>query len=144
MSKKITGSLKLVIPAAKANPSPPVGPALGQRGVNIMEFCKQFNERTKHLKDNTPTPVQVTVFNDKSFTFVVKTPPVTYFLKQACSVTKGASLPGKETKGTLSLKQLYEIANIKKEDPAFKHLTMETMLKMFLGTAKSMGIEVEK
>lgn len=144
MSKKITGSLKLVIPAAKANPSPPVGPALGQRGVNIMEFCKQFNERTKHLKDATPTPVQVTVYNDKSFTFVTKTPPVTYFLKQACSLGKGSSLPGKDIKGSLTFKQLYEIASIKKDDPAFKHLTTETILKMFVGTARSMGITVNK
>lgn len=144
MSKKVTGSLKLIIPAVKANPSPPVGPALGQRGVNIMEFCKQFNERTKLLKDGTPTPVQVTVYQDKSFTFVVKTPSVTHFLKQASSVNKGASLPGKEIKGTLSLKQLYEIANIKKSDPAFGHLTMDKMVKMFMGTAKSMGISIQQ
>lgn len=144
MSKKITGTLKLVIPAGKANPSPPVGPALGQRGVNIMEFCKQFNERTKQFKENTPIPVNVTVFNDKSFTFISKTPSVSFFIKQACSLSKGSSNPGKEASvATLTSKQLYEIAAIKKMDPAFGHLSMEKVVKMFVGTAKSMGVSIE-
>lgn len=143
MSKKILGTIRLVIPAAKANPSPPVGPALGQRGVNIMEFCKQFNERTKHIKDNIPVPVQVVVYKDKSFIFTVKNPSVSYFLKQACSISKGLSLPGKESsKSTLSLTELYEIAAIKRQDTAFNHLELEQVVKMIIGTAKSMGISV--
>lgn len=138
MSKKVTGSLRLVIPSGKANPSPPVGPALGQRGVNIMEFCKQFNERTKHFKDATPIPVQVTVYQDKSFTFVTKTPPVSTFLKQAAGITKGSTEGAK-----VALGACYEIAKMKKQDPAFHHVSEETVVKMILGSAKSMGIQVE-
>nr|YP_007890472.1 ribosomal protein L11 [Andalucia godoyi]AGH23966.1 ribosomal protein L11 [Andalucia godoyi] len=140
MSKKVIGSLRLIIPSGKANPSPPVGPALGQRGVNIMEFCKQFNERTKQYKDSIPLPVQVTVFQDKSFTFIIKTPPVSYFLKHAAGIVKGSS---QTVVAKLSLSALYEIAQIKKQDPAFLHLSESTLVKMLMGSAKSMGIQIE-
>lgn len=132
MSKKITASVRLLVPAAKANPSPPVGPALGQRGVNIMDFCKQFNERTKHYKDSIPIPVKVTVYSDRSFTFVTKTPPSSYLIKKVVEANKDKFI---------NLDQLYEIAKIKQTDlPRVNQVNIVTMM---MGTARSMGVQVK-
>src|ERR1043165_5376626 len=116
MAKKIVGYIKLQVPAGKANPSPPIGPALGQRGLNIMEFCKQFNAQTQGMEQGMPIPVVITVYQDRSFTFISKTPPASYFLKKAAKIEAGAKTPGTVTVGQVSKKQLEEIANIKMKD----------------------------
>src|SRR5690606_28467030 len=116
MAKKITGYLKLQVPAGSATPSPPIGPALGQRGLNIMEFCKAFNAATQELEKNSPIPVVITIFADKSFSFETKLPPVTYFLKKAASLKSGSKLPGKESAGTITEAQIREIAEKKLKD----------------------------
>lgn len=131
MSKKMTASIRLLVPAAKANPSPPVGPALGQRGVNIMEFCKQFNERTKQYKDSIPIPVKVTVYSDRSFTFVTKTPPSSYLIKKAAESNK---------EKVVDLEQLYEIARLKHQD--LPRVKQTSLVNMMIGTARSMGLSV--
>jgi large subunit ribosomal protein L11 len=140
MAKKIAGYIKLQIPAGQANPSPPVGPALGQRGVNIMEFCKSFNAHTQGMEQGMPIPVQITVFQDKSFTFVTKTPPASYFLKKAAKLQKGATTAGKSTVGTVTMAQIREIAAAKQTD--LNANDIEAACKMIIGSAKSMGIEV--
>lgn len=139
MAKKIIGELKLQIPAGKANPSPPVGPALGQRGINIMEFCKAFNEKTKDM-GNFNIPVLITVYQDKSFSFITKKPPVTDLIKKAANITKGSDNPLKNKIGTLSQKQLEEIANTKMED--LNANDIEAAKKIVAGSARSMGIEI--
>lgn len=139
MAKKIVGELKLQIPAGKANPSPPVGPALGQRGINIMEFCKAFNERTKDM-GNFNIPVLITVYQDKSFSFITKKPPVTDLIKKAANITKGSDNPLKNKIGTLSQKQLEEIASVKMED--LNANDIEAAKKIVAGSARSMGIEI--
>lgn len=139
MAKKIVGELKLQIPAGKANPSPPVGPALGQRGVNIMEFCKAFNEKTKDM-GNFNIPVIITVYQDKSFSFITKKPPVTDLIKKAANVTKGSDNPLKNKIGKLTQKQLEEIASIKMED--LNANSMEAAKSIVAGSARSMGIEI--
>lgn len=139
MAKKIIGELKLQIPAGKANPSPPVGPALGQRGINIMEFCKAFNEKTKDM-GNFNIPVLITVYQDKSFSFITKKPPVTDLIKKAANITKGSDNPLKNKIGTLSQKQLGEIANTKMED--LNANDIEAAKKIVAGSARSMGIEI--
>lgn len=139
MAKKIVGELKLQIPAGKANPSPPVGPALGQRGVNIMEFCKAFNEKTKDMGDFN-IPVIITVYQDKSFSFVTKKPPVTDLIKKAAGISKGSDNPLKNKIGKLSQKQLEEIANTKMED--LNANSIEAAKKIVAGSARSMGIEI--
>ena len=116
MAKKVMGQLKLQVPAGKANPSPPVGPALGQRGINIMEFCKAFNARTQEIEVGQPTPVIITYFSDKSFQMEIKTPPASYLIKKAAKLKSGAKLPGKETAGTVTLAQVREIAETKMKD----------------------------
>ncbi|GAA7016253.1 50S ribosomal protein L11 [Helicobacter pylori] len=139
MAKKVVGEIKLQIPAGKANPSPPVGPALGQRGVNIMEFCKAFNERTKDM-GSFNIPVIITVYQDKSFTFITKKPPVTDLIKKASGVEKGSDNPLKNKIAKLTHKQVEEIAQLKMED--LNTSTMEAAKKIVMGSAKSMGVEV--
>lgn len=140
MAKKIVGFIKLQIPAGKANPSPPVGPALGQRGLNIMEFCKAFNAATQHIAVGIPTPVVITAYADRSFTFVTKTAPVSYFLKEAAKVEKGSSETGKKVVGKVTMEQVRDIAKIKIQDMNANDL--EAAASMIAGTAVSMGLEV--
>lgn len=140
MAKKIVGFIKLQIPAGKANPSPPVGPALGQRGLNIMEFCKAFNAATQHIAVGIPTPVVITAYADRSFTFVTKTAPVSYFLKEAAKVEKGSSETGKKLVGKVTMEQVRDIAKIKIQDMNANDL--EAAASMIAGTAVSMGLEV--
>jgi large subunit ribosomal protein L11 len=141
MAKKITGYLKLQVAAGSATPSPPIGPALGQRGLNIMEFCKAFNARTANEEKGAPTPVVITIFADKSFTFETKLPPVTYYLKKAMSLKSGSKLPGKESAGVITQKQIREIAEAKLKD--LNAYDIDAAAKMIAGSARSMGIQVE-
>ena len=140
MAKKIDGYIKLNIPAGGANPSPPVGPALGQRGVNIMEFCKAFNASTEALEKNMPIPVVITVFSDKSFSFTTKTPPVSFFLKKAIGKDKGSSEPGRVVADTIKIEQIREIAENKMKD--LNASSMDGAIEMVKGSARSMGLEV--
>ena len=140
MAKKIDGYIKLNIPAGAANPSPPVGPALGQRGLNIMEFCKAFNAETESLEKNMPIPVIITVYVDKSFSFVTKTPPVSYFLKKATGKEKASSEPGRDIIASINSKQVREIAENKMKD--LNAADIEGAIKMVEGSARSMGIEI--
>lgn len=140
MAKKIDGYLKLQVPAGAANPSPPIGPALGQRGLNIMEFCKAFNAKTQDMEKNMPIPTIITVFSDKSFTFVTKTPPASYYLKKAAKLPKGGKTPGREVAGTVTSKQLKEIAELKMVD--LNANTIDQAMKIIAGSARSMGLEV--
>ena len=146
MAKKIVGYIKLQIPAGSANPAPPVGPALGQKGLNIQDFCKQFNDKTaKWNKDrNITIPVNLTAYEDRTYNFVTKSPPAVWFLKQASNVSKGATEPGKETVGKVSMRAIYEIAKIKKRDDHLKLHSIEALSASIIGTAKSMGMEIEK
>jgi large subunit ribosomal protein L11 len=140
MAKKIVGFIKLQVPAGKANPSPPIGPALGQRGLNIMEFCKAFNAQTQKLEPGMPIPVVITAYGDRSFTFITKTPPNTYFLKKAAGIQKGITTPGKGTVGKVTMQQIREIAEQKMVDLNAKDL--EGACSMLVGSARSMGLEV--
>ena len=140
MAKKIDGYIKLNIPAGAANPSPPVGPALGQRGVNIMEFCKAFNASTDSLEKNMPIPVVITVFSDKSFSFVTKTPPVSFYLKKAAGKEKGSSEPGRSVVGSVKNSQIREIAENKMKD--LNAADIDGAIEMVKGSARSMGLEV--
>ena len=141
MAKKITGYIKLQIPSGKANPSPPVGPALGQAGLNIMEFCKAFNAATQGMEPGIPTPVVITAYGDRSFTFITKTPPASYYIKRAAKKDKGSSTPGKgSTIGKVTRKQLKEIAEIKMAD--LNANDVDAAVSMLAGSARSMGIEV--
>jgi len=141
MAKKIVGYIKLQVPAGKANPSPPIGPALGQRGLNIMEFCKAFNAATQNLEPGMPIPVVITAYGDRSFTFVTKTPPNTYFLKKAAGIAKGTTTPGKGGfVGKVTMSQIREIAEKKMVDLNAKD--MEGACSMLVGSARSMGLEV--
>lgn len=141
MAKKITGYIKLQIPAGKANPSPPVGPALGQHGVNIMEFCKAFNAETQKMEVGMPTPVVITVFSDRSFTFITKTPPASYLLLKAAGIKSGSGRPNTNKVGTVTRAQLEEIVALKKPD--MTAADMDAGVKTIAGTARSMGIKVE-
>jgi len=140
MAKKIAGQLKLQVPAGSATPSPPIGPALGQRGINIMEFCKAFNAQTQELEKGSPIPVVITYYQDKSFTFAMKTPPVTYFLKKAANLKSGSKEPGKVRAGTVSRDKLREIATVKMKD--LNANDVEAAMRMVEGSARSMGLEV--
>jgi large subunit ribosomal protein L11 len=140
MAKKITGFLKLQVPAGAANPSPPIGPALGQRGLNIMEFCKAFNAQTQKMEKGIPIPVIITTYQDRSFTFEMKTPPVSYFLKKAAKLESGSKTPGREPVGQVSKKQVREIAEQKMKD--LNCDTVEAAMKMIEGSARSMGLAV--
>ena len=140
MAKKIQAYVKLQVPAGKANPSPPIGPALGQQGVNIMEFCKQFNARSQKLEPGMPIPVVITVFVDRSFTFVTKTPPVTYFLKKAAGIEMGAKTVGTQIVGKVTKAQLEEIA--KEKMPDLNCDSIESAVAQIAGSARSMGLQV--
>jgi large subunit ribosomal protein L11 len=140
MAKKIQAFVKLQVPAGAANPSPPIGPALGQQGVNIMEFCKQFNARTQSMEKGMPIPVVITVFQDRSFTFVTKTPPVSYFLKKAAGIEKGAKTTGTQTVGKVSRQQMEEIAKTKMPD--LNANDIDGAVRMIAGSARSMGLQV--
>ncbi len=141
MAKKIDAYIKLQVPAGQANPSPPVGPALGQHGVNIMEFCKAFNAKTQGDEPGLPTPVVITVFADKSFTFITKTPPAAVLLRKAAGVAKGSGTPNTEKVGKVSRAQLEEIAKTK--DPDLTAADVDAAVRTIAGTARSMGLEVE-
>ena len=140
MAKKVTGYLKLQVPAGAANPSPPIGPALGQRGLNIMEFCKAFNAQTQKLEKNAPIPVTITIYQDRSFTFELRTPPVSHFLKKAAAIQSGAKAPGRDKAGKVTKKQVREIAEQKMKD--LNANDIEAAMKMIEGSARSMGLEV--
>lgn len=141
MAKKIVGYVKLQVPAGSATPSPPIGPALGQRGLNIMEFCKAFNAATQELEKGSPIPVVITAYADKSFTFEMKQPPVTYFIKKAVNLKSGSKLPGKESAGTITVAQLRDIAQKKMKD--LNADDIDAAVSMIAGSARSMGIQVE-
>ena len=149
MAKKVIGQLKLQVKAGQANPSPPVGPALGQRGINIMEFCKAFNAKTADMEEGAPCPTEITYFQDKSFTMNIKTPPASYFLKKAAGLKpvgkrnrpKGAVNPGREVAGTVTVAQVREIAEAKMKD--LNAVDVEGAMQIILGSARSMGIEVK-
>ena len=141
MAKKIVGYVKLQVPAGKANPSPPIGPALGQRGLNIMEFCKAFNAQTQGMEPGSPVPVVITAYADKSFTFVLKTPPATFLLKKAAGIQKGSPKPHTDKVGKLTRTQLEEIAKTKQADLTASN--MDAAIRILAGSARSMGIEVE-
>ena len=141
MAKKVTGYIKLQVPAGSANPSPPIGPALGQRGLNIMEFCKNFNARTQEHEKGMPIPVTITVFSDKSFTYEMKTPPASYFLKKAAKLESGAKAPGRDVAGSVTMAQVREIAKAKMKD--LNANDIEAAAKLIAGSARSMGIEVK-
>ncbi len=140
MAKKVAGQLKLQVPAGKANPSPPVGPALGQRGINIMEFCKAFNARTQEMEVGQPCPVIITYFTDKSFQMDIKTPPASFLLKKAANLKSGSKTPGKDSAGTVTVAQVREIAEIKMKD--LNANDVEAAMLIIAGSARSMGIEV--
>ena len=142
MAKKVTGYIKLQVPAGKANPSPPIGPALGQQGVNIMEFCKAFNAQTGSLEPGMPLPVVITVYQDRSFTFITKTPPASYFLKKAANVTSASKNPGKDVAGKVTMAQIREIAEKKMVD--LNAHDIDAAMKMIAGSARSMGLEVKE
>ena len=149
MAKKVVGQLKLQIKAGEANPSPPVGPALGQRGINIMEFCKAFNARTQEMQKGSPVPVVITYYQDKSFTFETKTPPASFLLKQAAGLkpqgkrnrARGSEKPGRATAGTVTTRQVREIAELKMKDLSAN--SVDEAMKIIAGSARSIGIEVK-
>jgi len=140
MAKKIVGYIKLQVPAGKANPSPPIGPALGQRGLNIMEFCKAFNAQTQGMEPGMPIPVTITAYGDRTFTFIMKSPPNSYFLMKAARIEKGSMTPGKEKIGKVTMAQIRDIAQKKMKDLNAKDL--EGACRMIAGSARSMGLEV--
>jgi len=141
MAKKLVGSMKLQVPAGQANPSPPVGPALGQRGINIMEFCKAFNAKTADMEVGAPCPTVISYYQDKSFTMDIKTPPASYFLKKAAKIQSGANKPSRETAGTVTVAQIREIAEAKMKD--LNANDIDGAMQIILGSARSMGIEVK-
>jgi large subunit ribosomal protein L11 len=140
MAKKVAGYLKLQVPAGSATPSPPIGPALGQRGINIMEFCKSFNAQSQEMEKGSPVPVEITYYQDKSFTFKMKTPPVSYFLKKAANVPKGSGVPGRGPIGSVSKAQVRDIAEKKIKD--LNAVDVEAAMRMVEGSARSMGLQV--
>ena len=142
MAKKIDGYINLQVPAGAANPSPPIGPALGQRGVNIMEFCKAFNAKTKEMEQNTPIPVKITVYSDRSFTFEMKTPPASFFLKKASKLTSGSKEPGRAVAGQVTMDQVREIAQMKLKD--LNTDDVDAAAKTIAGSARSMGLQVKE
>jgi large subunit ribosomal protein L11 len=141
MAKKLAGKMKLQVKAGQANPSPPVGPALGQRGINIMEFCKAFNAKTQDLEPGAPCPTVITYYQDKSFEMEIKTPPASYYIKKAAKLKSGSKTPGRETAGSVSVKQVREIAEAKWKD--LNANDVDAAMKIIVGSARSMGIEVK-
>jgi large subunit ribosomal protein L11 len=141
MAKKVIGTLKLQVPAGKANPSPPIGPALGQRGINIMEFCKAFNAKSQDIEPGAPCPTIITYYQDKSFTFEIKTPPASYLLKKAAKLKSGSKTAGRANIGTVTARQVREIAETKMQD--LNANSVEGAMQIILGSARSMGIEVK-
>lgn len=140
MAKKVTGYIRLQVPSGKANPSPPIGPALGQAGLNIMEFCKNFNAATQNMEPGIPIPVVITAYADRTFSYITKTPPVSYFLKKAANLTKASKTPGKEPVGRVTMAQVREIAETKMAD--LNTRDVDQAAKMVIGSARSMGLEV--
>ena len=140
MAKKVLTTIKLQVPAGSANPSPPIGPALGQRGLNIMEFCKSFNAKTQDQEKGMPIPVTITVFSDKSFAFEMRTPPASYFLKKAAKLDSGSKAPGRDFKGVVTMDQVRSIAEAKMKD--LNANDIDAAMKLIMGSARSMGIEV--
>ncbi len=140
MAKKIAGFIKLQVPAGKANPSPPIGPALGQRGLNIMEFCKAFNAQTQGMEPGMPVPVVITAYSDRTFTFITKLPPISYYLKKAAGLPKGSQTPGQSVAGKVTEAQIREIASAKMPD--LNCHTVEAAMEMVRGSARSMGLQV--
>jgi len=140
MAKKVVGYIKLQVPAGQANPSPPIGPALGQRGLNIMEFCKQFNAQTQKLEAGMPIPVTITAYGDRTFTFIMRTPPASYFLKKAAKLELASKNPGRDVAGKVTKAQIREIAEKKMVD--LNAHDIEAAMKMIAGSARSMGLEV--
>ena len=141
MAKKLIGQLKLQVKAGQASPSPPVGPALGQRGINIMEFCKAFNAKTQDMEPGAPCPTVISYYQDKSFTMEIKTPPASYYLKKAAKLSSGSKTPGRSTAGSVSVAQVKEIAESKMKD--LNANSVEAAMQIILGSARSMGIEVK-
>ncbi len=141
MAKQVTGFIKLQVPAGQANPSPPIGPALGQAGLNIMEFCKAFNAETQNIEPGMPIPCVISVYKDRTFSFITKTPPASYFLKKAAKLPKASSEPGRELVGIVTMKQVREIAEKKMED--LNTTDLDAACRMIAGSARSMGIEVQ-
>jgi large subunit ribosomal protein L11 len=141
MAKKVQGYVKLQVPAGQANPSPPIGPALGQQGVNIMEFCKQFNAQTQGLEKGLPIPVVITVYSDRSFTFIMKTPPASVLIRKAIGIEKGSGTPNSAKVGRISRKQLEEIAKTK--TPDLTAADLDAAVRTIAGSARSMGVDVE-
>ena len=141
MAKKITGYLKLQVAAGSATPSPPIGPALGQRGLNIMEFCKSFNAASSQMEKGMPIPVVITIFSDKSFTFSMKTPPASYYLKKAAKLEKGSATPGRGVAGTVTVAQCREIAQAKMKD--LNATDIEAATRIIMGSARAMGLQVQ-
>ena len=140
MAKKIDGYISLQVKAGQANPAPPIGPALGQRGVNIMEFCKSFNAKTKDMEQGTPIPVKITVYSDRSFTFEMRLPPATFFIKKAAKLTSGSKAPGRDSAGTIKMSQVREIAKAKMKD--LNTDDIESATRTIAGSARSMGLQV--
>jgi large subunit ribosomal protein L11 len=140
MAKKVVGFIKLQVPAGQANPSPPIGPALGQRGLNIMEFCKQFNAQTQKMEAGTPIPVTITAYGDRTFTFIMRTPPASYFLKKAAKLESGSKTPGRDVAGKVTKAQIREIAEKKMAD--LNANDIEAAMQMIAGSARSMGLQV--
>ena len=141
MAKKVQGYIKLQVPAGSANPSPPIGPALGQQGVNIMEFCKQFNAQTQKLEKGLPIPVIITVYSDRSFTFIMKTPPASVLIRKAIGIEKGSGAPNTNKVGKITRKQIEEVAKTKQPD--LTAADTEAAVRTIAGTARSMGVDVE-
>ena len=141
MAKKVAGMLKLQVPAGAANPSPPIGPALGQRGINIMEFCKAFNAATQEMEKNAPIPTTITYYQDKSFTFKTKTPPASYLLKKAANLKSGSATPGRASAGTISRAKVKEIAETKMKD--LNAADIDAAMRQIEGSARAMGLKVE-
>jgi len=141
-ARTVSSTIRLLIPAGAAKPAPPVGPALGQAGLNIMSFCKDFNAKTQDLKPEVPIPVVITAYSDKTFEYIMKKPPVTYLIKKAAGLGSCSQRPGFDTVGVISLKHIYEIAKLKKEDDANSHLSLQAICKSIIATCKSMGVRV--